>query len=175
MISRADVLTNPRWAGCVERYHTWPTLQKQNVGEHTWQVMVIWFQIFGPLSPEESAYVLWHDGGELVTGDPPFPVKANNPNLKATYDALEANALVGMLGVNPMRVFTTQTKHRAKLCDLLEMYEFGLCELALGNRLAQPIIDDMKEEVLKLCSENLPEALQRVCAYIKAVAARYPS
>jgi hypothetical protein len=176
--SRSDILTNPRFAGEVERYHTWPTHRRQSVGEHTWQVFRIWFQIFGPLTPEESTYVLWHDAGELVLGDLPFPVKARNPGLKHVCDVIEAEALINMLGVDPLKgISTFQRKQKAKLCELIEMLEFGLSELAQGNRLAQPIIDDTREAITRLIAQlydgNEKEVAARACAYIENIAQRY--
>lgn len=172
MVSRFDVYNNPRWAGEVMRYHTWPTRRQQSVGEHTWQVMIIWFRLFGPLSAEESSCVLWHDAGELVLGDLPFPTKRDNPQLKVICDVIEEQAVVGMMTIQPIQV-SAQTLWRAKVCDLLEMYEFGLSELAQGNSLAVPIIDDIRESLLLMRQEADSDLAGQIELYMDRARARY--
>jgi 5'-deoxynucleotidase YfbR-like HD superfamily hydrolase len=107
-----------------------------------------------------STALLWHDVGELVVGDLPFPVKANNPTLKKTVNRLEENAVFEMggptdkdlkaLGVGPVDVV------RMKICDLLEMYEFGLIEVGMGNTYAQPIVDDIADSIYSLLHSKAP-------------------
>jgi hypothetical protein len=147
-MKRAQILSNARFAGSVLRYHTWPTIQRQTVADHTWHVLRIWFQIWGPLSPAVSSHLLWHDAGELVLGDLPFPVKGNNPRLKHECEVVEEKAVTdmggapnGLLGYN---------KVRAKACDLVEMWEFGWMEAQLGNRFAQPIMADISKALSAL-------------------------
>jgi 5'-deoxynucleotidase YfbR-like HD superfamily hydrolase len=133
--THSDITSDARFAAQVERYHTWPVLRKQTVGEHTWQVMRIWYQIFGPLQASESEYLLWHDAGELLTGDPPGFVKQASPPLKAIYDELEEKAVRAMNG--PNMLISENTRVRAKVCDLLDVYEFCLVEKLQGNRLIE--------------------------------------
>lgn len=137
-LTHADVYANSRFAGLVERYHTWPVLRKQTVGEHTWQVMRIWWKIFGPMTAEESTFLLWHDAGELRSGDPPGMVKQENPMLKEAYDVLERDGLIRMGGPYQQDV-SECTRLRAKICDLIDVWELALGEIMQGNRLAQPI------------------------------------
>src|ERR1043166_2928788 len=97
-MTRDKVLTNARLAGQVTRYHTWPVHRQQSVGEHTWQVLRIYQQIWGSVEPEVTNYILWHDAGELVTGDPPFPFKRENPQFKESYRLAEGRAVHNMGG-----------------------------------------------------------------------------
>lgn len=145
---RSQVLSNARLAGDVMRYHTWPTLQRQTVAAHTWHIMRIYYQIWGPLPPEISTFILWHDTGELRTGDPPYPVKAKNPEFKRLHDQLEQEAVRDMGG--SAAELAEPLKTRAKACDLIEMLEFGHIEALMGNQFAQPIIDDMREHLKAL-------------------------
>jgi hypothetical protein len=149
MTTRSDVLTNPRFAGSVRRYHTWLTHQQQSVGEHTWHVLRIYDQIWGPIPPHVTRHIIWHDAGELVTGDLPFPVKQNNHALRNVMAIAEHEALEAM-GAPANSMLSPEELLRAKACDLLEMWEFGLTEKALGNMLAQPIIDDIQFALGKL-------------------------
>lgn len=129
-------------------------IRRETIGEHTWQVMRIYFQIWGALPPELSTYFIWHDAGELACGDLPFPVKAHHPALKEAMDALEEQAVEIMGGAHvPL---TPPFKARAKACDLIDMHECGLVEMAMGNRFAQPIVEDTLAalEALDLPSED---------------------
>ena len=149
--TREDVLTNSRLAGQVERYHTWPTIRKQTVAEHTWQILRIYLELFG-VDADVWKYILHHDSGEIRTGDLPFPLKSQNPDLKKIMDDLEDDALAAMgVGTIPL---TSEQKWRIKVCDLLEMLEFGLQEMVLGNRLAEPIIKGTSSNLRQLC-ENM--------------------
>lgn len=175
MIDRSDILTNARFAGSVLRYHTWPMLQRQSVGEHTWQVMRIWYQIWGSMPPSVSSYLLWHDAGELVTGDLPFPLKYKNNGLKTIMDDLEEEAVVAMRPRYDWSI-SDRDKLRCKVCDLLEMYEHGLCEMMLGNAFAEPIVVDIRNAITKM---PLGEDAITVTAYLQrlaktAIHIRYP-
>ena len=166
-MKREQINQCARFAGQVERYHTWPVHREQSTGEHTWQVMRIWWQIWGPLSAWESTYLLWHDAGELVTGDLPFPVKSLNPKLKHTLDLLEAEAVEAMGGPPSRRLeLSVVDVRRAKVCDLLEMWEFGLAEQGMGNSYAQPIVEDTLKAARKLLKELSGEDQKLVEAYV---------
>lgn len=134
-----DVTTNLRLAGLVKRYHTWPTISNQNVGEHSWQVYRIYREIYGLVPAETAEYIMFHDGGELVAGDLPYPLKTNDLGLKRIIDIYEERALHLMDVTLPS--LSDEEKQRVKLCHLLEMMEFGLHEEALGNRYGKPIAD----------------------------------
>jgi hypothetical protein len=87
-VNREAVEYSARTAGGVRRYHTWPVLRPQTVAEHTWHVMRIWWQVYGPMSPAVSSYLLLHDAGEGQAGDVQFGAKRRYPELKAS-DLLE--------------------------------------------------------------------------------------
>ncbi len=172
-MKREQINRTSRFAGQVERYHTWPVHRKQSVGEHTWQVMRIWWMIWGPLSSGESTYLIWHDAGELLTGDLPFPMKANNLELKLTFDAYEAEAVEAMGGplwADYKVLGTTLYRQRSKICDLLEMWEFGLVEQGMGNRYAEPIVKDTLKAARKLLKKMSGEDQKLVEAYVSKVA-----
>jgi 5'-deoxynucleotidase YfbR-like HD superfamily hydrolase len=156
-MTRDEVLTNPRFAGQVTRYHTWLMHHRQTVGEHTWQVMRIYWQIWGSLPPEVSTYLIWHDAGELVTGDLPFPVKLRNPVLKQECDRIE-EASVYIMGGTPHAFLSAEDQQRVKMCDLIDMLEMGWTEFNMGNAYAQPILDDIHAQIIKrLLDFGVPE------------------
>ena len=175
-MTRDDILANPRFGGAVQRYHTWPTLNTQTNADHTWNTMIIWWQVFGSLSPEESTFLLWHDVGELQLGDLPFPVKSDHPALKEQCDVIEAGCLVGMLGHNPLKgLSTAEIKLKAKCCDLLEMYEFGVIEMAQGNRFAEPIVEGTARAIAKLMDTLEVTWLAPVATFMSQLSKRYQS
>jgi 5'-deoxynucleotidase YfbR-like HD superfamily hydrolase len=154
-----------RHAGMVKRYHTWPTIQSQTVGEHSWQVALIFEKIFGELSSAVERYIRLHDVAELVVGDPPFPVKANNPDLKAAYVKAEEEALIRM-ELGKLHELHPEYMHQIKICDLLEMMQFGMTERELGNRLGIPIIVRTREAALKI-ARGYPDWGGKVVAFIQ--------
>jgi hypothetical protein len=143
-VNREAVEYSARTAGGVRRYHTWPVLRPQTVAEHTWHVMRIWWQVYGPMSPAVSSYLLLHDAGEGQAGDVQFGAKRRYPELKAILDRIESDQLQVIVG--PDRALDIVGLYvpdrdllRAKACDLLEMAEFAADEMLMGNRLASPI------------------------------------
>jgi len=144
-----------RLAGGVKRYHTWPTLTEQGVGEHSFHILRIFYQIWGPdrLTPAVSSAILWHDLGEIATGDVPFQVKAKYPQMSEPLTLAEQEKM-DELARFPIPPLTGINKWRVKICDILEMYEFGLHELMLGNQYAHPIINDTQSAADSLMEEH---------------------
>ena len=141
---RSAVRSDPRRAGAVKRWHTWPTIQTQTVAEASWNVARILATIWPHAPAQALTHALLNDCGEIVTGDLPFPVKADNPELKAVTVRLEGEAMMGM-GIAHLEAAPADDiwRQRAKIADCLEMWEFGLEELAMGNLFAEPIVEGM--------------------------------
>lgn len=139
------VRSDPRRGGAVERYHTWPTIQRQTVDAHSWNVVRILVTIWPEAPAPAIINAIFHDVGEVATGDPPYPIKADNPVLKEEMDRLEGEA-VSRMGIPQAMMSPDDALHwrvRIKICDIIEMWEFGLDEMALGSRYARPIVDRM--------------------------------
>lgn len=117
--------------------------------------MRICYQLWGPLPPEVSTYILWHDAPEIVTGDLPFPIKRDTPELAEILSVIddETRAATGW----PSPEVSPLWKKRIKICDLIEMHEYGWVELRQGNRFALPIVNDTREVVYKLAADLSPE------------------
>lgn len=168
MITNDSILKSPRFAGAIKRYHTWPTLQAQTNADHCYHVLRIYSMIFGLPSPEVTGYIIWHDAGEIKTGDLPHPIKANNPALKEVADRLEAEAVKDMGG--PSLELSDDLKVKVKMADCIEMLEFSMVELGLGNSWAQPISQNMSNAIQALI-EKLPELERRsVIFYLHKIA-----
>ena len=80
-------------AGRVARYHAAPTVAPQTVGHHSWGVAVLCLYVTGgEASRELIIQALVHDAAELHTGDVPFTVKRDLPEVKGLFRDLEAHA-----------------------------------------------------------------------------------
>lgn len=145
-MNRTQVYASRQLAGRVRRYHAWPVLHVQSVGEHCNRVAQIYVEIFGLPRAEVLHYVAHHDGGELYAGDVPFSAKDRVPGLR---DAINESEKLGlkMLGVQ-LPSLTALEWGRFKIADILEMWEFGCIEYRMGNQYAMPIIEDTKRAVL---------------------------
>lgn len=163
-----------RVAGSVKRYHTWPTITTQTIADHTFHLMRIYHFVFAGFADFEwgddmVAYILKHDMGEQRIGDLPYPSKKNDPILAERVNIAEKYALVLQdwpVSDEP----SAERKTAAKICDLLEMAEFALHEMFLGNSYAEPIYQRVTEHVLtgfKDFAEQHPEAFNRACNFIR--------
>jgi hypothetical protein len=149
---REMVRRDPRRAGAVRRYHTWPTLQTQTVAEASWNVTRILLQIWPDAPPKAITHALMNDCGEIKTGDLPFPVKRDNSALKDIITGLEWESFreQGIRHLAEPEGLASLWTQRVKVCDMLEMWEFGLEEMALGSVYATPIVEDTLNDIARL-------------------------
>jgi hypothetical protein len=140
-----------RLAGQVQRYHTWPTIRKQTIAEHTWQILRI-YSCVDELNVNTALAIIYHDIGEHYTGDIPYPVKAQNPELKKEMDVLELQSWAAQLTaweVPHIHALDIADKKFFKLVEIIEMAEFGLDEVCLGNSHGLLIADRCLRHVYK--------------------------
>jgi 5'-deoxynucleotidase YfbR-like HD superfamily hydrolase len=124
--------------------------------------MRIFIEIFGAPAPEVTEFMLHHDTTELILGDPPFPLKRDNPVLKTIYTGLEPEAEMRIRGrVSPR--LPEADRWRVKFCDVAEMWEFGMTEVDMGNRYAEMIEERTREELSRLLTVA-PEGLWTIPA-----------
>jgi len=145
-------------AGKVVRYHTHPTLNTQTVADHSWRVAVLIVELFGIPRAEVLVYALYHDCGEMSSGDLPFMAKDAVPGLADAMKRAEAYGLELLEVCLPE--LSSLEKVQVKIADLLEMYEFGTLEVAMGNQYGDMVRDDTLAEARRLASKhNLTEAV----------------
>jgi 5'-deoxynucleotidase YfbR-like HD superfamily hydrolase len=136
-MSEADhIHLDIRLAGLVRRYHTWPVIGQQNVAEHSWQLLRIYLNVVDKIDSNLVFHIMFHDIGEQTTGDLPYPIKRNNPPLKEIMDLLEQKACYSILehwGCFRQTLLTSADMILFKQIELVEMAEFGLDQLCLGN------------------------------------------
>lgn len=139
------VRTDTRQAGRIGRYHTWPTSQRQSIGEHSWQVLriicTVW-RLF-PIPRDVFGHVIFHDVGEMAVGDPPYPIKRDNPDLKEIMDRLEEGALAEQ-GIH-LPELSADWKWRVKIAHTLEMMEYGLDDMTAGDSHGSVVVAQMRE------------------------------
>lgn len=147
-----DKLYQTRYlAGCVRRYHTWPMIKEQTVGHHCWRVATIFVEVFGMPRAEVLYYCLHHDSGELWAGDIPYGTKRFIPGLKSCMDHAEEIGRT-KLAIHLPEI-TKEESVRIKICDLLEMHETGKYEMNLGNKYAEPIVQDTMNAAMAYAKE----------------------
>jgi 5'-deoxynucleotidase len=131
-------------------HNTYP----ENIQEHSLRVAmiahalaVIRNRVFhGHVDPERLAVLaLYHDAGEVLTGDLPAPVKYFNPDIKSAYRAIEAVAAQRLFGMVPDELkpdyrpllFHDEVdpldRAIVKAADVLAAYAKCLEELSAGN------------------------------------------
>lgn len=166
-----DIRTDPRLAGEVSRYHTWPHIRQQSVGEHSWQVARILLSIHPTASRSMLIHCIIHDAGEIGTGDVPYPIKKENPNLKVIMDELE-DETVNAMGVKwnfPVPILLSpEEKIIFKLAEFIEMWEWALKEQMLGNKFAEVVASRCLEEAFSLCKKINQDIAELARSYIQA-------
>jgi 5'-deoxynucleotidase YfbR-like HD superfamily hydrolase len=158
------VRIDTRLAGQLKRYHTWPTIRTQTNAEHCWQIMRIYLSVVLEIDVHMMAHMMFHDAGEHFTGDIPFPVKAENPILKEQVDFLEHRAYATQMEYWTsfhQVLLTDADKKLFKDIEIIEMAEFGMDEMCLGNNHGFIIAD----RCLKKVYGNKPDS--RLVKYIK--------
>lgn len=139
-----------RLSGQIQRYHTWPTIRKQTIAEHCWQILRIYFSVVDKVNHHMVTHIMFHDIGETAIGDLPYPVKSENHDLKKQLDYIEQKSCLLQLRYwNAFRpiLFTEEDAKLFKDIELVEMGEFGLDEMCLGNSHAFIVADRCLKKV----------------------------
>ena len=106
-------------SGRVTRYHAAPTVAPQGMAHHQWNVaMFVLFVTDHRCTQSLLTEALCHDTGEYVTGDIPFTLKRDYPELKVVLHKMELDARQGMLGYKCD--LTTWEAAVLKVCDTLD-------------------------------------------------------
>jgi len=146
----------------------------ENDMEHTMQTALIahGLAVLGKvrygrgIEPERVlALAMYHDAGEVITGDLPTPVKYKNPGIHEAYRELEASATQQLLDMLPVDMrssycpYLTPDKggfewQLVKAADRISAYLKCMEEQKMGNR----EFEQARESVLISLRENpLPE------------------
>ena len=150
-MKRDDIHRNGYLSGRVVRWHTWPTLHKPNVAEHQCRVAQIYCELWGLPRAEVLYYCINHDRGEQFAGDVPFGGKDRAPGFRVALAEAEGMGL-GWQGVE-LPDLDPQEYKRFKICDMLEMTEFCICEMRMGNTFADVPLGDLQRKIMVLAGE----------------------
>src|SRR5262249_20467298 len=131
------VRLDTRLAGQIKRYHTWPTIGQQTVAEHTWHLLRIYMSVVSEINPAVCFRIMFHDIGEHLTGDIPYPVKKENPSLRAEINALENRSYARQLDYwdalhHSITPITAEEETLMKQIEMMEMAEYGMEQVCLG-------------------------------------------
>lgn len=143
-----NLADDPRAVGEVRRYHTWAVHRDQSVGEHTWQVLRLLLTVWPDAPRNVIIHTLMHDAGEM-SGDIQYPFKVMFTELRAGSDKAEEYVKAQqrkVFGAPEAKHPPTQfEKTVIKLCDNLEMWEFGMREVNMGNLYGRIVVQRMIE------------------------------
>lgn len=117
------------------RYHSWATHRKQSNGEHSAQIARILLTVWPDCPRRMIVHCITHDIGEMA-GDVQYPYKKRVPGLKENMDAAEQlvrSEMRRVFGLPPDLQLTDYEQRVFKFCEFLEMWEFGLREVNMGN------------------------------------------
>jgi len=159
----------------------------ENIQEHSLQVAilahalaVIHNQLCGSeeLSPDRACvYAVFHDAGEIITGDLPTPVKYYNPVIRENYQAIEAVAKEKLLSMLPAELdavyrrilFYEQEDAQyypiVKAADKLSAYIKCAEEVKAGNR---EFVKAMESTLEALRTSEFPEVAYFMHHYMEA-------
>ncbi len=172
MTSDEAIRFDTRLAGNVVRYHTWPTIQNQTIATHTWNLLRIYFSIADQIEITIVYHIIFHDVGEITTGDLPYPIKAENPFLKEQLDIIENVAILKQM--EHWRSFKQvylddSDKKLVKQIELMEMAEFGMEEVCLGNSHGFVVADRCLKALYdwKPCNRLIDYVILRLDIYFK--------
>jgi 5'-deoxynucleotidase len=139
----------------IKRWGLMHNTYAENVQEHSLRVAQIAHALAlirnrkfgGSVSPERVAVLaLYHDAGEVLTGDLPSPIKYFNPEIQKAYRQIEASAAARLVEMVPKelaedyrRVLAPDSSESAhqdlvKAADKLCAYIKCLEEMAAGNK-----------------------------------------
>lgn len=159
----------------IQRWGLMRNTQPENIQEHSLQVAmvahmlaVIKNRLFGgDVDPERVALLaIYHDCGEVITGDLATPIKCFNPEITRTYKAIEELAAEKIFNMLPGEVAEDyrplffpepedETLHKiVKAADKLCAYLKCLEELQAGNN---GFLKAERSIMAGLMKMNLPE------------------
>jgi 5'-deoxynucleotidase len=139
----------------IKRWGLMHNTYAENVQEHSLRVAQIAHALAlirnrrfgGSVSPERVAVLaLYHDAGEVLTGDLPSPIKYFNPEIQKAYRDIETSAVARLVAMVPKELQedyrpilvagASDSEHReiVKAADKLCAYIKCLEEMAAGNR-----------------------------------------
>ena len=136
----------------INRWGLMRNTRTENIQEHSHEVAVLAHALAviqnryfdGQVDPGQVAVAaLYHDAGEILTGDLPTPIKYDNPDIQAAYQAVESVAEQKLLHMLPedlrpdfeeaITIPDPEIRVLVKAADRLSAYLKCVEELKAGN------------------------------------------
>lgn len=158
----------------IKRWSLMRSVREENIMEHSQQVTMIAHALAiinnkvygGTANPEKCVLLaLYHECGEVITGDLPTPIKYFNNNIQGAYKNLEKGACDKLLTTLPPELSSELAAYIApdtdcyeykimKAADRLSAYIKCLEEQRCGN---SEFVQAQKSIYEDLTSRNMPE------------------
>ena len=113
----------------IDRWGLMNNTRTENISEHSLEVAILAHALVNianvrlseDLSPDRAAVIgMFHDAGEIITGDMPTPVKYYNPEIRDAYKAVEKVAEDKLVSMLPADL---QPLYRPLISGSEEVYE----------------------------------------------------
>jgi 5'-deoxynucleotidase len=155
-----------RTAARVRRVHTMPTIHPQTVGEHTFGVMAILYEICHEgVPPALMVAALQHDAPEAITGDVPSPAKWRHPTLEDALRVAEAKISIEF-DLQPHELLSAVEHRLLKFADLMELAIFAIEEVDTGNSAMATVARNALTAIAKRDLRGLNEHTERLYSAI---------
>lgn len=138
----------------VERCHTLPHVGSYTDGQHSHDMVSLYLVLCPKPSLEVVKAIHVHDYGERWVGDLPAPTKWAEPEIGRILQRLEAGC-ISRLGFET--TLTTTEMEWLKALDGLEVFLWAQDQVAMGNRNAQNVIDNIN---LNFKTAKLPQPVR---------------
>lgn len=147
------------------RYHTWPVLRRQNIGDHSYKVAMLCAYLVGDCEPGIGANLLMaalvHDLAEHKMGDLPSPVKRELPDMidgksgvqkpfHEVWDGMEQFLLAGV-SLDWDHTLSPAEARVLKMADAADGCLYCVRERAMGNKLIDPVFVNFNTYFFSLC------------------------
>ena len=115
----------------IDRWGLMNNTRTENISEHSLEVAILAHALVTianvrmgeKLDPDHAAVIgLFHDAGEIITGDMPTPIKYYNPELKNAYKAVERVAQDKLLSMLPEDLSEVYRPLLSNEDEILERY-----------------------------------------------------
>jgi 5'-deoxynucleotidase YfbR-like HD superfamily hydrolase len=111
--------------------HTWPLVNEYLVGQHTWGLLANLLRMYPEASKTLIVHAVFHDSGELISGDSPAPLLRADPNVARAFETIQNTFVRAHIGKLPD--LTPTEKLLLEIADRLELIEFCCLEKSMGN------------------------------------------
>ena len=148
-------VTYCREASRVKRCHNFPWIGEYSVGQHSFDMLTLCYQLHPAPTPQLIKAIVAHDLAERMVGDMPAPFKWAMPELAAEMHGVEDQILDRVEMYVPL---TADEERWLHAIDRVELWLACQEQLRLGNQNAQTMIDAL-EGYFAREAENLPEEI----------------